>query len=569
MTGEREIEILKEKARTDEGLFRTTFVPTMEKFELIQAETRNGKRILPVAKSAIEIKPLASTGPGFDTTSQVTIAYPEVNIGSKLYIKYKKTTFRPPYPGAFFLTYPVGWHENIQSMTVDFSSDVPLYHELIDPGGNFQVEGGGKKIRFTLKKPLFKMAVEEEFAIYDALSSVWIGVTNLKSWSQFPKKTIAAYEAVLSSKLPDKFEAILQAAKQKATTVEQIDEVTSKLATAVRYVGDWRAVKGTYVPRSLKEVAKTGYGDCKDFSAVTGAILRKMGYEVNSAWIARGPDWISSPLTIASPDMNHAILYVKKDGKEMWIDPTNTASFAQGIFTDIADRPAIVLHPNGAFIGRTPAMKSSDGEWTTNADIQLQSDSVLESKGKLVFDGRGALQFTAAELFNSKAANDYTFINWLAVPANVIDWKVGGYSLSSRIVSRIEPEFEYHERWRPAFSTAGTGYTLPAIGWLNYFRFKRETRASNLNVGYPLRVRRNYKITGKKVVLPKDIKCEGQSPWADFSRHIQMEKGALKIEEFIDFKMKVVPATSIATPEFAKFQDGILQCMQDALIVFR
>ena len=39
--------------------------------------------------------------------------------------------------------------------------------------------------------------------------------------------------------------------------------------------------------------------------------------------------------------------------------------------------------------------------------------------------------------------------------------------------------------------------------------------------------------------------------------------------EEIDFKMKVVPAASMATKEFGEFQDGIIQCMQDALIVFK
>ena len=42
---------------------------------------------------------------------------------------------------------------------------------------------------------------------------------------------------------------------------------------------DRRSISGNVFPRDLNEVAKTQYGDCKDFSFVTGAILKKLGYK--------------------------------------------------------------------------------------------------------------------------------------------------------------------------------------------------------------------------------------------------------------------------------------------------
>src|SRR5581483_6589222 len=103
---------------------------------------------------------------------------------------------------------------------------------------------------------------------------------------------------------------------------------------------DWKTVDGQYVPHDLSHIAELKLGDCKDFSAATAAILKKLGLDAHIALTNRGVyyDGKADELPTES-SFNHAIVYVKADERVYWIDPTNTASFAGGMFSDIADRP--------------------------------------------------------------------------------------------------------------------------------------------------------------------------------------------------------------------------------------
>ena len=64
----------------------------------------------------------------------------------------------------------------------------------------------------------------------------------------------------------------MRRAREKKTDVEQLNAVTSGVAESIRYVGDWRLVKGAFNPRPLATIARSGYGDCKDFTVTAGAI---------------------------------------------------------------------------------------------------------------------------------------------------------------------------------------------------------------------------------------------------------------------------------------------------------
>ena len=81
------------------------------------------------------------------------------------------------------------------------------------------------------------------------------------------------YETVINQDLPPLHESIRKEASCMTHSVDQINKVTSLLSEKIRYMGDWRTIEGKFAPRSLKAVATSGVGDCKDFSASTAAIL--------------------------------------------------------------------------------------------------------------------------------------------------------------------------------------------------------------------------------------------------------------------------------------------------------
>ena len=565
---ERQIEILKDQARVDQGLMRISYDGTTSQFRVLKAYTINGDKEKYVAAKDIETKPLASSGPGFDVINQVTIAFPDVKVGSKLYIKSEEVESRSRIP-ELFLYHTHLYGEWLEEFSLRFKSEIPLYVHRYDPEDRIDIKAEGKELQVQLKSEYWKLVSDELYGLPDPQSVLWFAVTSIKSWSDFPQGTLQTYESDLKSGLPEKFENIFQTAKQQRTDIDKINAVTSELAEAVRYVGDWRALEGIYHPRTLDTIAQTGFGDCKDYSVSTAAILRRLGFEANVAWIARGTKWFASPLSELAMDANHAIVFAKKGGREYWIDPTNVTSFAQGAYPDIADRTALVLYPNQIQVKRTPKLKPEESTTRINNEVRYINRTQLEARGSIEMLGGSALRWTAYELSSTKANRDFQMIGWITPVDNVIGWKFDDLDLRTRIVRDLKTNFNYKEMLRPIPTTAGEGHILPKNNLIALFKVRREERVSDVIMDDPATLEVNTHLTGRRVCFDKPIHCEGKSKWADYSRDFKKSGNGYVMKDRYSLKVPILKATEMKTDEFAKFQSNLLNCMLEAVVVFK
>ena len=112
--------------------------------------------------------------------------------------------------------------------------------------------------------------------------------------------------------------------KIKTNPEDQIDFIVSSLIEKIRYLGDWRPIKGGHIPRSLSVIAKSSFGDCKDLSVSLAAILRKIGFKAQVALIYR--DYAhhkSNEFTWSNmAAFNHAIVRAEINNKIYWLDAT-------------------------------------------------------------------------------------------------------------------------------------------------------------------------------------------------------------------------------------------------------
>jgi len=564
----REIEILKEAARADYGMVRLTFDPVLEKFKVLKAEVINGKQRTTVHKSNIEIKPLASSGPGFNERQQVTIVFPDTNVGSRLILTYEKEELHPAVPGLFSEHFMLAG-EPIENFKVEISSDIPLNFKFNDPDSYLSVSAEPKKISYSLKKPYFRKIVDEQNAHFKATDYLWIATTSIAEISELPINTLKAYQKEIDSPLPASFEKVLAQAKLISSSTQQIDYVTSSLADLVRYVGDWRAVRSGYHPRSLNTIAASGYGDCKDFSVAAGAILSKLGYTAHASWIWRGQFTTFSPLDSPALDVNHAILYLRKGSDVFWIDPTNRASYAKGIFPDIADRPVIILNPSKPFFSRTHRPTAADGVVEINSEIDLSEDGTMTSSGTLELKGSAALPWAGSQLSSSKKSLDHSLIRWVANADNLVDWNLNEYDLHSRLVQDLKFQFKTKEIWRPIQTSAGMGIMIPGPYYHGYFRFQRNNRQSGVRLDTPLTLVRNLKIRGRPISLKTKLECLGETPWAGFEKKVWLDQGTLHFQDRIAVNLSAIEADSIPSLEFEKFQNSILLCLQESVMILK
>lgn len=567
----RVIEIKNDQGRTGQGLYRFNYNPSAEVLDFVEARTINSKQSFKVKKSDIIIKPLSSSGPGFDTQNQVSIAYPNVEVGSKLELKYRLIRTKASVPGWFHDHFSYGRHVASESFRETWDSEVPLFVETFDPKGYFKViQTSPYKIEVALTKPIFTEVMEEKNAVYSPESLVWVAVTNLKSWSDFPKNTINAYENVINSTLPEKLKSIYDKAKAVEKPIDQINLITSNLADTLRYLGDWRLVKGAYHPRTLEQITKSGYGDCKDMSVSTAAILKKLGYKTHAAFVNRNFDLIASPIKIPAQFFNHAIVWAEKDGQEYWIDPTNFTSSAQRIYPDIADHQTVILDPAGARESKTPAIDAKSNTVKIDLDINIKSDSELEGKGHIELLGFGAESVTGDQLKSSKAQLDFRLVSWSTSIPDLVEWKFDDYDLKSRIVKDFITNFTFKSGWQAVATSAGKSYLVPSLGLVRSVNVPLKDRESSLLLADPFQHIRSVRLTGKSMQFDPKANCDGSFKWFDFKRRlVKEEHDALLLNDFFALKVSSIDIKEIRTIEFKNAQKALVNCMSDFAFVFK
>ncbi|MBO9668709.1 MAG: transglutaminase domain-containing protein [Bdellovibrio sp.] len=363
---------------------------------------------------------------------------------------------------------------------------------------------------------------------------------------------------------------ISEQAKLKKSPVEQINAVTSLLSEDVRYNGDWRTVKGAFHPRSLEVISKSGYGDCKDFTVAAGAILRTLGFEAHAAWTNRGFDVMERPYNLPVLGFNHAILHVKKDEKEYWIDPTNFASFAQGVPDDIENKLAIILKPSGAVKARTEAGKSEDKFNKVVLNLNFDKDSLITGTGEIVLKGASSFSMTGAELNGSKQSTEYSLLKWALNESNISSWGFEPYSLKSRIVKDVTTSFKFTFPWFPVLTSAGKGFLVSLPPDVPSLVTNRAQRVSYLNFqGSPYRIVREYHIKGRSVAMESEFDCQGSSQWADFSRKFIKNGSDVVLVDDFSLKVRTISPEDISTKLYGDFQEKLRSCMQRAVVVFR
>jgi hypothetical protein len=411
--------------------------------------------------------------------------------------------------------------------------------------------------------------MEEHRSSIDESSFPWVDISSAKDWKDMVKPVLPEYEARLAVELPKAFTNILRKAEKISGATEKINFVTSELAEVMHYLGDWRPINGGYIPRPLSTIASTRFGDCKDFSLATTAILRKLGFEANIALIMRGIDPLLSPNKLPNVTaFNHAIVWARDKDREYWIDPTNPTSFSQGILEDISDRPALILHPTNPVYTRTPQPQPSEAIYHFEIAKQAQGNNKFAAKGKALYGGRAALLFTGAELGDSKKTIDYKIISFMGDVQRMHDWKVGPYNLNSRIVSNLEFQFSFTEEIHGFRTSAGNGLNLE-LGWLLAgLLVETKDRVTDLYLGLPYDFQRKVEISRISILGSHDLSCKAESPWADIERKYQKTEAGIRVVDRVQLKSSRIRAKEISSPAYANFQRELRSCFEGSGAIY-
>ena len=501
------------------------------------------------------------------------LAYPNVKVGSSIYIKYKMTVHEPPVEGFYSNTISYADDLSIAS-EIEFTSEEPLHYQINDPRKDLRIktEKRGKKylLKVSQKRPMHYRVIEESYRYSDPKLFPIFSVSSSKEWTDMSAPVLEKYEKVLSAKMPKFFKKIIKKVKKNKSDVELINQVTSKLAASMSYLGDWRPVQGGYVPRSLAQIAKTKLGDCKDFSASTAVMLRELGFKANIAWVMRSTRRRNSPITLPRISFfNHAIVFAEKDGKSYWIDPTNFSSYAQGVFPDIANRPALVVKAGESGLRQIPPLLASQNVDSIQKLFSFVSEDKVETKGSLTLTGVLASYMAGLSLKASKKTIDYQLMSSIGKMNYMSWWKVEDYKLDSRIVSDLNFKYSYAEIDSQDKTTAGNGFYLPKIGPISKLLVKTKDRISDLYLGIPRTSKRKFILQNIEKVGSIPLDCEVSSDWFNAKRTVTSEGGNITLnDEFVTKKM-IIPNKVLKSKGFQKLKKEISRCFNHVTLIYQ
>ena len=158
------------------------------------------------------------------------------------------------------------------------------------------------------------------------------------------------------------------------------------LQAKTRYISIQLGIGG-WQPFEAKQVASTGYGDCKALSNYTQALLKSVGIESLYASIRGGDGQQEVQADFPSQQFNHAMLCVPIKNDTIWLECTSQDNpFGyQGSFT--SNRYALLASPTGGKLVRTPAYKPSENQQVRKIEVNLLEDGNAKAEAINIFTG--------------------------------------------------------------------------------------------------------------------------------------------------------------------------------------
>lgn len=556
--------ILKESGRSNFSAYSLTYNGDSSELKIIEAKTIYQGKEYVVTQDMIEDKPLASFGQGFDQFKQITISFPKVELGAEIYLKYKLVDHEVPIDNVYSGNLYYGVMGYWQASTTNIFSKLPLEIKVNDPQKVLKVvnEPGknGQHLCITLEKPFYADLINEPSnGILNPKHSTWVSLSSLTKWEDLAQKLAPGYESVINQPLPKMFGDIVDLAAKKTEDEEKINFVTSTLNEKVQYMGDWRSVAGRYFPRDLDKIASSQIGDCKDFTAATGAMLKTLGFEVHPILVMRGIYNFSNPEVLPNiTSFNHVMLKVtNKEGKIYWIDPTNVVSMAQGIYPDIANKMALILSgEKGGYI-QIPNIQLQSSKFISHSELTIR-DNIVDEQGQIAMHGEVAFSVTGAGLYYSKEQlRDMVFRMISGVNLNDEEKKhLALPDLTSRLVKDLIIKYELQQKNRIFKTNLGFALTL-GLSNLHYVVDTVSDQISDIFIGPPELREKHMVLKNIAIKNCKKLNFTIDTPWLSATRNCQYRNKDTEFIDTISIKKSFITNEELKTTEYKNLKSQL------------
>lgn len=567
------VRVQSEDAKTNVSLFNIDYNSFTDKVEILEAYTLNGKVKIPVDKAAIEDRDKGESKE-YDAMKVRSVVFPQVQIGSRLFIKYRVTCSKPLLENHWSDQVSLFPSVFVEKFGLKIQSARPLFYSLQDPGGYVKVrQKDPKHLSATNRKDLPGWVTGEKDPYFHPSGSTELWISTDKEWSPFLSGLNADFEKVQMAGVPKPLLSWVKAASKLKTPDEQIIFLMEKMSHDFRYFGDWRRHNGGLIPRDLSEIDKSRYGDCKDLASLLTSMLRALKLDAHVALIRRGDNpWGVEPdyQVPAASRFNHAIVQVefkssapggssRRLSRRLWLDATNPVSSLTP-FPDISGRAAYVLDPKGAHFERVPPVTPENFEHLHNYEYRFVSTDVVSVKVDALLKGLAPYHLASELMLSPRSEVLNNTLEYFSEGQEVKSYKFITEPKTTRLLKDMKIALNY-EAGRVTFNAGKSSFFVIPDGFLGGAFYETADRVSDLKLGEePFVFNRNRRLKETRLAQDLPAPCRVESPWMTLERNVQVDGHDVVIHQSVTLKRPYIQRLEFRTSAFKKLQEDSKRC---------
>lgn len=332
-------------------------------------------------------------------------------------------------------------------------SDIPVKHLLLEvivsngwtvtftevnnPEG--EMSQSGNTFRWEAQNPTPFIDEPSGPGYYDSAGFLGVGISPKKGFEKNSKieifsdwEDVANYGVRMINPMAIANSAIREKANTLCSNAESTwDRIMAiaKFAQSINYVSISEGANwgGGHKPFSAETVFERRYGDCKDMSSLTIAMLESVGIE-SYAVMANGPNRLVKEEWASPYQFNHCIVGIKVDqsidceavfenselGRILIFDPTLQELPVGDMPYYIGDTKVLIVAPEAKTLQHLPAAQMKNNLIKQTVEYTVESDGTIFGKINESYHG-GAALFNRSN-YRNMSSEDYEDMerNWLA-----------------------------------------------------------------------------------------------------------------------------------------------------------
>ncbi|MFV8259139.1 DUF3857 domain-containing protein [Bdellovibrio bacteriovorus] len=566
------LKVLNEQGRNSLVLKSIPFIPDVNKVTVLKASSVTDGMDVPVKLNTIKARAVAGPQGGLTHNQEMVIPFTNIKIGSQIKYKYRDQQLKTLVPGHFAMQFVFGTSVPEEGSYTIIKSELPLNMAVTDPWKSLAVsprkEGNLYVLEIRQTKKIYKVPLELNPHIRKNQITM-VEVSTMNSWKTYVEPIAQRYEKELKNvPLPAVLQKIADKAVKGASIIEKIDIVTSELQTSMTYSGDWTSFEKMFIPKSLKQIAASKTGDCKDFSLATVAILKKMNIDAEVAMTMRKlsvPQLgviVVDPIDLKLPAQrfNHAIVKVRDGEQIIWVDPTNVVSNAGYVFNDIAGSYALEVSGRAVELEKIPYPAEGKSALKVRKEYIIREDMSAETTSSFELTGGFAKYVAETALTSSQVDAGKLLMLFNRTDSEKTRPHYEGVDFKTRIASQVKGvekavgEVVVKEKEGKKYFYAPLSFTLRGL-----LSVAGTRRVTDLNIEARSSEETVLVVSGFDFVgFPEG--CTVITPWFALYRTFIKTKSGFEVRDVSFFRSVEIPVNDVNSDKFKMAVQDVYEC---------